>query len=50
LKDKWDFSGAISDRESQVFNVESARSSPLASEFVGFEGFKGKLNSAFAFT
>jgi hypothetical protein len=48
FKDKWDSSGAI--RELLVFNVKSARSSPLASEFVGLEGFKGKLKSPFVLT
>jgi hypothetical protein len=45
FKDKWYSSGAI--REDLLFNVQSARSSPLASELAVSEGLEGKLNSPF---
>jgi hypothetical protein len=32
-----------------MFNVKSARSSPLALEITSLEGFKGKLESPFVF-
>jgi hypothetical protein len=32
-----------------MFDVESARSSPLASEMAGLEGLEGKLESPFVF-
>jgi hypothetical protein len=33
-----------------VFNIKSARSSLLALEFIGLEGFKSKLKSLFILT
>jgi hypothetical protein len=47
FKDKWYSSRAI--REVLVFDVESARSSPLASELAVSEGLEGKLKSPFVF-
>ena len=47
FEDKWDSSGAI--REVMVFDIEGARSSPLASKLAVLEGLEGKLKSPFVF-